>query len=277
MKELLNLVLMLASCCIVYARINDAVTIFLNYSKEYQADIYKVEANTLCSFFFSLKHKGLLASGDFTGKAWNCSRPHAHHPIIGDPCQESWTGIQCEDKRIVSIGIFYRAIAGTVPSTFNMLEKLTFLSIQGNEMTGKIPSSLSSLELTRLDLSLNNMEGTIPPEIGYMTTLTRLYLSHNKLSGSIPTSLGNAKSLYRLRLASNKLEGSLPSILSNLRELTELHLEGNSLQGSIPLEICTLPLSDITGGSNDGTFCHSCRGDRDQESVWAESGIPLCI
>ena len=44
----------------------------------------------------------------------------------------------------------------------------------------------SSGHVIRLDLVLNNLTGSIPPELGNLTDLTGLYLFSNELSGVVP-------------------------------------------------------------------------------------------
>ena len=59
-------------------------------------------------------------------------------------------------------------------------------------MSGDIPPELGSLtNLTRLDLSVNQLSGEIPPELGNLTNLTELFLSGNQLTGCIPDKLGD--------------------------------------------------------------------------------------
>ena len=70
--------------------------------------------------------------------------------------------------------------------------------------------------LTGLNLASNNLVGTIPSELGNLTTLTSLDISGNTLSGSIPTELSNLTALTELRLDNNKLVGPLPQWLSDM-------------------------------------------------------------
>ena len=64
--------------------------------------------------------------------------------------------------------------------------------------------------VTELNLSGNNLSGTIPPELGNMTALTELYLEDNSISGEIPSSLEKLTSLRQVRIQNNFFEGPLP-------------------------------------------------------------------
>jgi len=55
-----------------------------------------------------------------------------------------------------------------------------------------------------LDLSLLELTGPIPPEIGYLTNLTSLTLFYNQLTGEIPPEIGNLTNLTTLSLAFNQ-------------------------------------------------------------------------
>jgi Leucine-rich repeat (LRR) protein len=100
--------------------------------------------------------------------------------------------------------------------------------------------SVESGHVNSLNISSNNMVGSIPPELGNLTNLTYMNLSHNKLSGSIPTELSNLTQLGALKLKDNQLSGSIPAELGNLTNLLWLGLEVNQLSGSIPPELGNL-------------------------------------
>ncbi len=103
----------------------------------------------------------------------------------------------------------------------------------------------------KIDLHSNNLVGTIPAELGYLSNLSHLYLYSNQLSGSIPPELGNLGSLYSLYLYSNQLSGSIPPELGNLGSLNYLYLYSNQLSGSIPPELGNLgSLHDLSLYSN---------------------------
>ena len=106
--------------------------------------------------------------------------------------------------------------------------------------------------VTELFLISNHLSGSIPPELGNLSSLESLYLGDNDLSGPIPPELGNLVNLERLYLFSNALEGSIPPELGKLPNLTTLNLWNNRLEGSIPPELVDLASlkSLVLGGNN---------------------------
>ncbi|KAH7654563.1 Non-specific serine/threonine protein kinase protein [Dioscorea alata] len=63
-----------------------------------------------------------------------------------------------------------------------------------------------------LDLSFNNITGTLPDSLFNLTSLSYLFLGNNSLSGSLPTQ--KSSSLVYVDLSYNKLAGSFPSWVS---------------------------------------------------------------
>jgi len=94
--------------------------------------------------------------------------------------------------------------------------------------------------VTGIDLVGNNLTGTLPAELGELTSLTTLNLSDNLLTGPIPESVGNLAALRELRLYLNQLTGSIPSEIGSLTALQYLNLRDNQLSGPIPAEIGSL-------------------------------------
>ena len=133
--------------------------------------------------------------------------------------------------------------------------RVTELSLSGNDLTGTIPPELGDLSsLTELSLYSNGLTGTIPPELGDLSSLTELSLNLNGLTGPIPPELGNLTRLTRLNLGQNGLTGPIPPELGNLSNLRELNLPDNGLTGPIPSEFGNLTrLSELRLNSNDLT------------------------
>ena len=129
--------------------------------------------------------------------------------------------------------------------------------------------------VTRLDLSENQLSGTIPAEIGNLTSLTTLSISFNQLSGTIPVEIGNLTSLEHLLLGSNQLSGTIPAELGNLTRLISLGLENNQLSGTIPAEIGNLTSLFALRVDTDTGLCLA--PDFDLTSPFAtRSGLPVC-
>jgi hypothetical protein len=93
-----------------------------------------------------------------------------------------------------------------------------------------------------LALSNQNLTGTIPPEIGLLTSLEMLELNGNYLVGSIPPAFSKLSNLNRLLLDSNRLTGTIPSEVGLLEHLVEVNVGDNGLTGPLPSEIGLLPM-----------------------------------
>ena len=59
--------------------------------------------------------------------------------------------------------------------------------------------------MVRLHLHANRLDGSIPPELGHLTSLSALTLDRNQLSGPIPPELGQLTSMETLFLNGNRL------------------------------------------------------------------------
>ena len=59
--------------------------------------------------------------------------------------------------------------------------------------------------VVRLHLHANRLDGSIPPELGHLTSLSALTLDRNQLSGPIPPELGQLTSMETLFLNGNRL------------------------------------------------------------------------
>ena len=86
-----------------------------------------------------------------------------------------------------------------------------------------------------LDLSFNNLTGSIPPSLPELPNLGALHLDCNKLTGSIPESFGNfpAGSAPDLYLSQNMLTGPVPKSLGNLNVSLWIDLSPNRLEGDV--------------------------------------------
>jgi hypothetical protein len=115
------------------------------------------------------------------------------------------------------------------------------LDLSSNQLSGTIPPELGQLSnLKHLYLNSNQLSGTIPPELGQLSNLQALDLPFNQLSGTIPPELGQLSNLKHLYLYSNQLTGEIPSELGNLSQMEKINLSSNQLCGEIPSELMNL-------------------------------------
>ncbi|KPA13318.1 LRR receptor-like serine/threonine-protein kinase GSO1, partial [Candidatus Magnetomorum sp. HK-1] len=111
-----------------------------------------------------------------------------------------------------------------------------------NQLQGSLPNNLGNLkQLQTLFLAGNAISGTLPQSMGELSFLTHLDLSDNQLQGSIFSSLEKLSKLSFLAISNNHLSGEIPETILNLSGLIHLNLSENNLSGNIPVSIWQLP------------------------------------
>ncbi len=88
--------------------------------------------------------------------------------------------------------------------------------------------------VTSIQLSGNNLTGTLPMEIGNFSRLNTMQIDNNNISGSIPPEIGNLSEIVILFLDNNDFTGLVPNLFGNLTNLEILYLDNNDLSGAIP-------------------------------------------
>ncbi len=83
----------------------------------------------------------------------------------------------------------------------------------------------NQIKATELDVSFNQLTGSLPAEIRKLQNLKILYASNNQMSG-VPAEIGQLTKLEILDLSNNLLTG-LPNELGNLVNLKTLNISGN--------------------------------------------------
>ncbi|WVY91733.1 hypothetical protein V8G54_037247 [Vigna mungo] len=164
----------------------------------------------------------------------------------------------CEMSSLIVLDIAQNTISGHIPSCLGNIKTLLFNNVSRHKLSFQFPSAVpnrnmktdDSLELvtkgqvlqygknlhfmTLIDMSSNNLSGTIPPQLFSLIGLHSLNLSNNKLGGEIPNEIGNMKNLESLDFSTNQLGGKIPKSLSRLSFLGYLNLSFNNLTGKIP-------------------------------------------
>ncbi|KAL3726257.1 hypothetical protein ACJRO7_031184 [Eucalyptus globulus] len=205
------------------------------------------EARSLLKWKSSLQDQTQSTSSLST---WTLPPQNAIDSNVEAPSPCGWYGISCNLARIV-IGI--NLTSSNIKSTINLfpfliLLCLTFVDLSSNELLGSIPPQVNLLtNLMYLDLSYNRLFGMIPWMIGELKKLEVLHLADNKLNGSIPDEIGQLHLLNELLLYTNQLDGCLPSSLGNLSSLVRIRLGDNSFSNSISLEMENLTNLEMMG------------------------------
>jgi Leucine-rich repeat (LRR) protein len=114
-------------------------------------------------------------------------------------------------------------LTGSIPASLGQLSKLSFLLLQSNSFEGSIPTQLNflgnlgffSLAGQRGDEG-KGLSGRIP-SFATLTSLKKMDLSANQLTGTIPADFLDKvaeKAFEHLSLAQNRLTGEIPNILA---------------------------------------------------------------
>ena len=122
--------------------------------------------------------------------------------------------------------------------------RLQNLQLNYNNLDGSIPLEVGLLtSLESLDLSggpVKRLTGPIPGTLVYLSLLKELRLPNNELTGIIATEIGTLESIQELDISDNELAGEIPIEISDLKRLTSLNMGGNRLEGSVPRGIGNL-------------------------------------
>ncbi|MCC5943404.1 MAG: gliding motility-associated C-terminal domain-containing protein [Bernardetiaceae bacterium] len=169
------------------------------------------------------------------GIAWDFTAPY-----------DTWDGVVTDpDSRcVIALNLAGVGLSGELPGSIfalDSLSELQSLDLSGNDLEGNLPPQIgNSPRLKFLDLSNNQLSGAIPPGIADADSLRHLNLSNNQFNDGIPNALANLNMLRGLFIASNQLTGEVPPDLANLTNLDSLDLSFNNLEGEIPDAIATM-------------------------------------
>jgi len=90
---------------------------------------------------------------------------------------------------------------------------------------------------TMINLTGNDLRGSIPWEMGYLTELRVISLSSNQITGTVPQTFMELKKLDKLRLQINSLEGNL-DILCNENIVNDI--QADCLGGNMRCSCCSV-------------------------------------
>ncbi|KAH6770386.1 hypothetical protein C2S52_015189 [Perilla frutescens var. hirtella] len=113
---------------------------------------------------------------------------------------------------LVALDLSNNKLSGEIPNSLSNCISLGTLFLEGNLLGGEIPLGLSDLVVLQdLDLSLNSLSGPIPEFLGKMN-LEKLNLSFNRMNGEVPNT-GVFKNRRSISLEGNNgLCGGIPEL-----------------------------------------------------------------
>ncbi|KAF9590659.1 hypothetical protein IFM89_036151 [Coptis chinensis] len=230
----------------------------------------------------------------------NSSLLELEHLNYLDLSQNNFTGIKIPKffgsfQKLKYLNLSFAMFGGIVPHDLGNLSMLQHLDLSGLNLSsmssGSLPSSLPSLSglvlsncgldefpsflshanlslsLVNLDLSNNNLKGSIPQALLNMTSLEYLNLAFNELSSDVPI-INELKKLYHLEtldLMGNRFEGKVGDFENSLSSsmgysLKTLKLGANKFSGHLPnwlYPLKNLEILDFSANYFDGPIPES--------------------
>jgi len=202
---------------------------------------------------------------------------------------------------LTAIDLSHNSLSGTIPTTVGKLRNAQMLQLNHNMLSGTIPTEirtmgshvppdeiaisledvrdpdsgqgenatydmelLQTMGLSQLDLSNNQLNGTIPTTIGELVNLQAVDVSNNAQLGAdgccdgadsyynsfygynttIPTEVGNLRKLQVLKMDWSRFMRHMPTEVGNLRNLKFWRVKGsyetNQVSGTIPTQFGNL-------------------------------------
>ncbi|KAK1385895.1 leucine-rich repeat receptor-like serine/threonine-protein kinase BAM3 [Heracleum sosnowskyi] len=133
---------------------------------------------------------------------------------------------------------------GSIPKGFIYLPQLNLVELQNNYLSGTLSengnSSTSPSKMEQLNLSNNQLSGSLPASFSNFSSLQILQLDENKFTGPIPSSFGELQQLSKLDIKLNSLSSEIPPEIGNCIHLTYLDLSQNNLSGPIPPQVSNI-------------------------------------
>lgn len=136
-------------------------------------------------------------------------------------------------QQLTGLWISGNNFSGKIPVEICRLENVTRINLSQNRFSGELPFCITGLKLQKLELQDNELTGKMPSSVSSWTELTELNLARNRFTGEIPAALGSLPALTYLDLSGNLLSGKIPVDLTKLR-LNQFNLSDNKLNGIVP-------------------------------------------
>ncbi|XVF37907.1 hypothetical protein REPUB_Repub20aG0051800 [Reevesia pubescens] len=168
----------------------------------------------------------------------------------------NWPGINCDNSnRVTSINLSSKSLSGTIAPDIATLSELRSISLQGNSLSGTIPSFANLSSLQSIYLDSNAFTSVSPNAFSGLTSLQTLSLSENtKLSPWTFPDLSQSTSLVEVQLDDTNLYGNLPDIFESMNSLQSIRLSYNNLSGTLPASLGVSMIQNLWINNQNGGF-----------------------
>lgn len=160
---------------------------------------------------------------------------------------------------LFSIRLQGNQISGEIPTELCALADLRILSLSSNALSGSIPTCIGTQlsNLGALAVSSNVLGGSVPADLAALTNLQYAFFDDNVLTGDPAPLFTNWTNLLYLTAGNNQFNSTLDaSFLLHATALQEVDLSNNSFTGPFPAHLLNLPslavldlsVNQLTGG-----------------------------
>lgn len=180
---------------------------------------------------------------------WNFTRDSSNQYAVS-PCagpnitstdDGMWDYVTCAygTSTAVITGFEYPAskpfvLSGGIPGNLGAMTALQKLNLSHQALSGPIPSVSGLTALREIDLKSNKLTGYMPALGNARGTIQVIDVSSNNINGTIGSDICSLNQLYYLDMSSNIFYGSLPkTMLQTMTSLRHLDLGYNSFAGKI--------------------------------------------
>lgn len=150
-----------------------------------------------------------------------------------DPCQDDWKGMTCKSIHVKRIDLDELNLTGELDAgSLCVAKALAVVNLSSNNVVGTLPEEISKCRsLTQINLHGNSFSGTLPASLSRLGNLRRLDVSDNGFSGNIPD-LSRISGLLTFLAQDNQLSGGIPPF--DFSNLDSFNVSNNNLSGPIP-------------------------------------------
>ena len=151
-----------------------------------------------------------------------------------------------------------------MPKTIANLRTLLRLDVSENNLSGTLSEKIAAMPLNSLNLNDNFFEGQVPEVLASNPVLHELKIFNNSFSGQLPKNLGKNSDLLNIDVSTNKFTGELPMYLCYRKKLERLVTFKNSFSGTIPmlygecdsLNYVRIEQNELSGEVPEGFWSH---------------------